>query len=478
MGLCQSNRNSRKSFAAKKLHTQSDTNIQSKSKGKETPIRPKTQPTLNTIVKDHFSTIKTPIAIGTSKRMFKEALAKTYSVLNQDFGYPNNDNIGLIQHNVTGQVRTAKTILKEDESINDMDQYINNIRENNLVILFILQKSSPHFNNAIELFQDFKCYYVIQQYCSGGKLNNLCGKIEEDNAIYIISQILDTLKEIHNLNNYHGNLSIQSFALQDQSNNHYVKLIDIYPVFQVKDKQDVQRNQLNDMKAVGLILFQLLTNKQITKQTTEMILKKPKDLSYRNSFWFLLVIQFLELKNLSIYDNLQQNSNYQKIIKKYQSQYAESIFSKIQVKKASYLQQQIILVMNKMFFQERQNQIQRVFLKNDTNHNGTLQKEELKNALGYEEDIDEIFDQIDIDGNGKIDMNEFIFTSCDRAALLNEFNLNIAFYELQRKGFVVTSQFSKYISCDEDKIENEIASKFNQKKLNKQDFIKLMMELL
>ncbi|CAD8207713.1 unnamed protein product [Paramecium pentaurelia] len=470
MGLCQSNRNERKSFVAKKLHTQSDTQIQNKLKGKDTPIRPKTQPTLNTIAKDHFSTIKTPTAIRTSRRMIREALAKTYSVLNQDFGCSNQDNVGLIQHNVTGQVRTAKTILKEDESINDMEQYINNIRENNL--------SSPHFNNAIELFEDFKCYYVIQQYCSGGKLSNLCSKIEEDNAIYILSQILDTLKEIHSQNNYHGNLSIQSFALTDQSNNHYVKMIDIYPVFQIKEKNEIQRNQQLDIKAVGLILFQLITNKQITKQTTEMILKKPKDSIYKSYFWFQLVLQLLESKNLQIYENLQSNSIYQNIIQKYQSRYAESIFKRILFQKASYLQQQIILVMNKIFFQERQNQIQRIFLKNDTNHNGTLQKEELQKALGVEEDIDEIFDQIDIDGNGKIDMNEFIFNSCDRGALLNEFNLNVAFYELQRKGFVIPSQFSKFISCDEDKIENEIAIKFNSKRLNKQDFIKLMMELL
>ncbi|CAD8120993.1 unnamed protein product [Paramecium sonneborni] len=469
MGLCQSQRGSRKSFASKKLHTCSDTNIQNKIKGKDTPIRPKTQPTLNTSAKDHFSTCKIPCAIRTSKRMIKEALAKTYSVLNKDFGQPNHNNFGLIQHNITGQVRTARTILKEDDFIDDMELYINNIRENNL--------TSPHFNNVIELFEDCKCYYVIQQYCSGGMLSNLCGKIEEDNAIYIISQILDALGEIHNQGNYHGGLSIQSFSLQDQSNNYYVKLIDIFPVFYVKEQFEIKRMQQNDLKAVGLILFQLITNKQINKLTTESILKKSKDLP-KQSLWFQLVMQFQDSKNLQIYENLQNNFLYQNIIKKYSSLYAEQILKKLFVKKSSYLQQQILLVMNKIFFSERIKQIERIFFQNDTNQNGTLSKDELQKALGIEEDIEELFHQIDIDGNGKIDMNEFIFHSCDRAALINEFNLNVAFNELQRKGFVIPSYFSKYQKVDENQIENDIKNKFSSQKLNKQDFHKLMFELL
>lgn len=64
---------------------------------------------------------------------------------------------------------------------------------------------------------------------------------------------------------------------------------------------------------------------------------------------------------------------------------------------------------------------------NDANNNGTLSKKELKTALGGEEDFDEMFELLDDDGNGEIDVNEFIFHSCDRRALLTEFNLSATF---------------------------------------------------
>lgn len=63
---------------------------------------------------------------------------------------------------------------------------------------------------------------------------------------------------------------------------------------------------------------------------------------------------------------------------------------------------------------------------NDTNNNGSLSKKELKTALGGEE-IDELFELLDDDGNGEIDINEFIFHSCDRRALLTEYNLSATF---------------------------------------------------
>ena len=59
----------------------------------------------------------------------------------------------------------------------------------------------------------------------------------------------------------------------------------------------------------------------------------------------------------------------------------------------------------------------------------SLSKKELKTALalGGEEDIDELFELLEDDGNGEIDVNEFIFHSCDRRALLTEFNLSATF---------------------------------------------------
>lgn len=57
--------------------------------------------------------------------------------------------------------------------------------------------------------------------------------------------------------------------------------------------------------------------------------------------------------------------------------------------------------------------------------------------------IDDLFENIDCDGNGEIDIDEFILHSCDRKALITDFNLEVTFKELSRKGFIVASNFSR-----------------------------------
>ena len=48
------------------------------------------------------------------------------------------------------------------------------------------------------------------------------------------------MSNIHKQESCHGNLNIKNFALYDDSPNHYVKLIDIMPIFLIKDKNDLK----------------------------------------------------------------------------------------------------------------------------------------------------------------------------------------------------------------------------------------------
>lgn len=63
--------------------------------------------------------------------------------------------------------------------------------------------------------------------------------------------------------------------------------------------------------------------------------------------------------------------------------------------------------------------------------------------MGIEDDIDNLFENMDCDGNGEIDLDEFILHSCDRKALITDLNLDATFKELSKKGFVVASNFSR-----------------------------------
>ncbi|CAD8102626.1 unnamed protein product [Paramecium sonneborni] len=468
MGVCQSQTQDRKSLRKKQLQIVSEQTIQEKVKSKDSVPRHKTMPSIHCISKDKLVSCKTINNLKIKRKVYGEALAKFYSVLNPYYGYRNNDNMGLVQHNVTGMVRVARNILKPSEQDQDFDILITNLQEQSF--------SSLHIANIIELYQDSKSYYAIQEYCSGGLLSDLCGQIKEEEAIYIISQILDILEEIHKQNNCHGSLTIQSFTLHDQTNNHYIKLIDIIPIFQVKEKSKLNEMQKADRQAVGLILFQLITNKSITSQTIEMIIKKPRDLPTKTE-WYQLVVLLLESRSFIIYEQVLKNKQYREIVQKLEARYAETIINK-SVKKTSYIQQKILIIMNSIFFKERQLQLEKIFKKNDENRNGTLSKEELQTALGIEEDINDLFENMDCDGSGEIDLDEFILYSCDRKALLTDTNLEATFKELQRKGFIVASSLSRLTNCDEEKIDDCLQQFCNNKKINQEQLKKLMMDLI
>ncbi|CAD8191556.1 unnamed protein product [Paramecium pentaurelia] len=468
MGVCQSRSDGKKSQRQKQLQIVSEQTVQERPKSKTNGLRHKTMPSIHCISKDKLISCKSINISKIKKRVCGESLARFYTVLNSQFVYQNNDNMRLVQHNVTGVVRVARNIQKPVELDQNFDTFVANLQEQTY--------SSPHLANIIELYQDSKSYYAVQEYCSGGLLLDKCGQVKEEEAIYIISQILDILQEIHKQGNSHGSLSISSFALYDQTNNHYVKLIDIIPIFQVKEKSKINEMQKNDRQAVGLILFQLITNKQITSQTIEMIIKIPKDLPTKTE-WYHLVLLLLESRSFIIYEQVLLNKQYKEIVQKQEARYTETIINK-SVKKTSYIQQKILIIMNFIFFKERQSQLEIIFKKNDDNRNGTLSKQELQIALGIEDDIDDLFENIDCDGNGEIDLDEFILHSCDRQALITDFNLDATFKEISKRGYIIASNFSTLKNCDEEKIEDDIIKFCNCKRMSLEQFKKLMMDLL
>ena len=83
-----------------------------------------------------------------------------------------------------------------------------------------------------------------------------------------------------------------------------------------------------------------------------------------------------------------------------------------------------------------------LFHKLDTNNDGTISKEELETAADELHDMnffafkdlnwDEIFQKMDLDGNGKVDFHEFCVASVDHKKLLSEKNLKYVFATLDQ----------------------------------------------
>jgi len=88
--------------------------------------------------------------------------------------------------------------------------------------------------------------------------------------------------------------------------------------------------------------------------------------------------------------------------------------------------------------------LNKMFLKLDTDKNGTLERDELKDQLheligtfdlDHEEtDWDEFFDTIDTNKDGVIRHKEFIVAAFDRRKVINGANLNMAFNIIDENG--------------------------------------------
>lgn len=100
----------------------------------------------------------------------------------------------------------------------------------------------------------------------------------------------------------------------------------------------------------------------------------------------------------------------------------------------------------------------------DTDHNGTLCREELKagfeRVFGVEtenidEEVDKIFREIDIDGSGEIDYSEFVTAAMNRQNFLTKDRLESAFgaFDTDQSGAIsiqeLKAALGRYIKADE-----------------------------
>jgi len=104
----------------------------------------------------------------------------------------------------------------------------------------------------------------------------------------------------------------------------------------------------------------------------------------------------------------------------------------------------------------------------DTNGDGKLDKKEIKNGyLEYfgksmsDEEIDEMFDKVDVDGSGAIDYSEFVVASMNEKNLLSNNKLQSAFkmFDKDGGGSISTDEIKQVLSFGqnlEEAVVNDI----------------------
>ncbi|CAD8084124.1 unnamed protein product [Paramecium sonneborni] len=466
------------------------------------PVSPK-----NNNQKTIFSQKKIPQTSNCPQQLLKlnkVAISQHYSVIYEKV--PSkilNANQSFVQNNLNGKIRIVETLPK---SVPEHSEYINQLLTRNL--------NHPNLIKIFDIYEDLDTYKIIFENYTGGILymkNDGIGMLE-DIVGTIIKQIIDVIYYLHQHKLTHGNLQLNSFALNDESDQQTIKLIDIKSIF-VKEPITIQnapyiapegfreqhiKGKQRDVWSIGIIAHFLLTGflpykgssvQKIQADVKRGILDMSSlqfDKISAEAKEFLSNILVVNPSNRMELSNLTKTNWMIKQKKKFENKIKTDLQNMRKLKKLSFLQYCILQYMSTQYLSEQSSSLFQAFNDIDTNKDGKITKYELMNAYqklyeNYEDAfqvVNEIFSRVDQDGNGEIEIQEYILALTDKKSLLTENNLKDTFRMLSnRKGNITITSLLQQFNIQEELIESEF-SKLQKKNISFQDFKLYMAELI
>ena len=386
-----------------------------------------------------------------------------------------------ITHKLTGEDRAVKILLKNKltSSVN-MENILNEVR-----ILQMLDH--PNILRVFECYQDKFCYCIVTELCTGGELFKKIsdGKgISEEQAAEFIRHIISCVAYLHERRIMHRDLKPENFLLHADGSN-MLKLIDFGAACSFEPGQtlshrigtsyyiapEMMSNKYNekcDLWSVGVILHIMLVGCPPFEGKTDLdILKKiqkakidpnsglykklsprSKDLLFKllrvdpklrisarealNHEWLIhsLVKPVDRASSMSLLENLNSFHPHKNIEKLTLSYITSHLLTSHEIEKMTEL-----------------------FESWDLDQNGTLSKNEFKTGIRQylnlsEQEIDELFADIDTDSSGEIYFSEFVTACCVKDGLMNREILGIVFneYDYDRTGSVDREKLKHIVS--------------------------------
>ncbi|CAD8119689.1 unnamed protein product [Paramecium sonneborni] len=404
------------------------------------------------------------------------SVSKSYSIVSSK----NLDNQGktVMQHNETGQLVQVE-ILKFD---NRNHQYIDKMGE--------IKLDNMHIVRIIDTLVDDnkKTYQVMYECCPGGSLSKFIEfrKFNHQQIGIILYQMVDALAYIHSLGLSHDELTIDSFSVFDDSSTPYIKLTDIRSIYQLmypkeahfyqdpltitksnlkhkatyhNNKQNLietkTRNKYNDVWALAIIVL-YLRNQELPYKISEIDQFDPQN--YLNDHPSEMNSLLLEMLQINRYNRitLQKCLEHPYLIKMKQVQpqdFLKPLKNMIKCKNMTYFHKCVFQYLLHNYANDHLKVLTKLFLTADTNKDGTLSLDELKELFSIEGK--DLIDELNLEKD--LTLQEFLLLASNKEIILTQEILESSFKLLSRLSNIITPKSLQKVlnNCNEQQIRQD-----------------------
>jgi len=350
--------------------------------------------------------------------------------------------VHLVRERTTNLVRVCKTINKDRSSVP--------VEQIEAEIEIMKSLDHPNIIKIFEVYDDYNNIYIIMEFCEGGELLKRISEIHRSGQRFtehfvanIMGQLLKALGYIHAKKVVHKDLKPENMLFVDSSNDAEMKVIDfgLAEMFHQDDSTshnsagtalymapEVYQRNFNykcDIWSAGVIMYFLLTGRlPFMGRTIEEVRDKVcKDQPpFQRDCRLVSPVAVDLLQKMLQKDPRVRPSASQALEHPWFQQAAHNekeLSLEIRDNIKSYMKQSalknalVTMVAHQLNMNNEQiKQIKDLFLSFDTDRNGTLSHEELRQALGKagvpQWDITRIIGAMDLDGTGKISYTEFV----------------------------------------------------------------------
>ena len=376
------------------------------------------------------------------------------------------------------EVRRAMKIINKTSNYSEADE-----KEilNEIQILRTLDH--PNILKIFEFYSSKESYSIITELCQGGELFNEIADnapFDEKYSAYVMFQIFSAINYCHNMKIVHRDLKPENILIVERDKNGYprIKIAD-FGTSKIFEKGAVQRRLVGssyyiapevlkkhydekcDIWSCGVIMYILLSGRppfggDNDKEIMDKVALGKYDLSTspfdklsnsgKDLIKKLLIMDphkrisaqealqhpwFKENKSRDLYNRIKDESTLRKLIRNLKNYKRVSIIQETALAYLVHNFSQMKDVVNacKLF-----NQI-------DVNGDGKINKQEFLKGLQQritsntlEKDVDQIFKNIDMDNNGYIEYEEFVRAAVSKEKFINENVLKFAFRYFDKDG--------------------------------------------